>query len=121
MTPPTPSPSTSHQPTEQELKLGLAKLLPSELLRCPCGSADCSNYTWLSSYAPVKDTEWLHITWLIEQTLSVKEGLAYAESLANKHRDQETIMPYYEIMFLVSHTSWQQRALALLTLKELLK
>lgn len=95
--------------SETELQLALAKMLPekievtfeNKIVGNP--NAERSWYfTWLDRPAKqsVQDTEWLHVCWLIEETLTTKEALEYYDRQISSH-----------------HASWQQRAEAIIKVK----
>ena len=94
--------------TDQDLKLALAKMLPEKIFprqhnryNVSTGMHDPTgfNIEWIENHVPINDTEWLHVCWLVEETLSEFEGKAYWFAMNNLH------------------ATWQQRAAALIKVK----
>lgn len=106
--------------TEQELQLGLAKLLPKQLVTTdkqafwvPSANPQLALDDELA--IPVNDTEWLHICWLIETRdfVSIKQQDDYRDELCElfyKSNPKHTQ---------ICSASWQQRAEAILKVKGL--
>lgn len=112
-------------PSDLQLQLALAKMLPEKIrvreYKCKCdwcienypdGSTD---FYWEESR--IKDTEWLHICWLVEQTLN--------DTIHEKFRAHLSILtsnPFPSSKDKYRHyttASWQQRAQALCKVKEI--
>lgn len=96
-------------PPDLNLRLALAKMLPRVLLAHPNGHVN-----WLSNSGQeiytVKDTEWLHVCWLVEQTLTLDQQSEYTRHLLEilfNDRTEDLITHWHW------HASWQQRATAL--------
>ena len=65
--------------TEQKLKLALARMLPDKLTICFDATTTLS-FAWVvrenhnvQNLSIVRDTEWLHICWLVEQTFDEEQ------------------------------------------------
>lgn len=89
--------------SETELKLALAKMLPEKMKWKAYKSNDKQHdpsINWKWSHSGIRDTEWLHVCWLIEETLTTKEALEYYDRQISSH-----------------HASWQQRAEAIIKVK----
>jgi len=117
--------------TNHQLQLALAKMLPEKLIIHKLGG-EWETVFWKNKpigSGEVQETEWLHVCWLIEQTLSDYSGSEgqelsqhddYALALLNivgvhkpTHWGEECVADF----FLITNTSWQQRALALCKVK----
>lgn len=90
-------------PTDEQLKLCLAKMLPEKIKPTPNGSC----WWWdedgtTNDRNDVRESEMLHVCWLVEQTL-----------------EPTTQLPIYKHHILEggATASWQQRALALCKVK----
>ncbi len=96
---------------DQELKLALCGMLPAMLyeIEMTSGSIVRWNDTVNRNHETVKRTEWLHICWLVEQ------GLSYEQQ--GEYRYQLLQLGSYECL----RASWQQRATALIKVKETTK
>lgn len=105
-------------PTDTQLKQALAKMLP-DLIAIANGSKEPEHQYlfWLNiqPFDYIKDTELLHLCWLVEENLGDFD----------KHTEYENI---FEEMFLsgengydftMLHATWQQRTLALCKVKEI--
>jgi len=98
--------------TDEQLKRALAKMLPDTLQLVPYGREDnlilCWNLEGLSE--PVRNTELLHLCWVVEETLNNAEYGDYFEYLATSahaiYRDSA-----------LCHATWQQRVEALAKVK----
>jgi len=108
--------------TTQSLKLLLAKCLPKKLMLVDmahessmCGyNVLCWHQSPSLSSPPieVKDTELLHICWLVEQTLTKKQMKDYMNALVDIHcLSHDAIL--IDITIEIMRSSWQQRATAL--------
>ena len=94
----------SNNYTDAQLKQALAKMLPGvEYDTTTCKGVDL---WWTESSAPVKDTELLHLCWLVEETLKHTQIGLYIDAL-NKAIGQN----WYH------HATWQQRVVALCKVK----
>lgn len=97
------------QPSDLTLQLTLAKMLPALLGKDPLTSKVCWLINLEGTAVPhdeVKETEWLHIVWLVEQGLSHEQ-----------YEGQSEIFNYVELLQDDCHASWQQRAIALCKVK----
>lgn len=115
--------------SNQQLQLALAKMLP-ETLRgyndCVCWLTGGGSSTphWVARNHPVEDTEWLHICWLVEQTLTAKQEEVYVERLSGlimegvySDEDARYWKSNLDSMRATYRASWQQRAEALCKVK----
>ena len=100
--------------TDTQLKQALAKMLPN-LIKCTHSITE-KGYeycylTWLGKTNPFececRDTELLHLCWLVEETLNEINSADYAELL-------RPISANYKLLY---HASWQQRVEALAEVK----
>jgi len=87
--------------TDQELKLALVKMLPEIYWN---SIDDCAYWIVGLRHGRVLDTEWLHVCWLVEQTLSGMQMLKYQRILS--HICENSTLR-------ATHATWQQRATAL--------
>ena len=90
--------------TDQQLQLALGKMLPDKIeLRevSPCTFRD---QYWIAKRNPItgriKPTEWLHLCWLAEKTLTKDQSICYQIMLDFNY-----------------HATWQQRTEALAKVK----
>jgi len=105
--------------TDQELQLALAKMLPEKM----DASGDTLHWRGRSgSGGFVRPSEWLHVAWLVEQTLTTAEGYTFYETVRiliarDMNERKETIhgLPCHDMTFI--RASWQQRAEALCKVK----
>jgi len=92
--------------SDTELQLALVKMLPEKI-----GITDGSPY-WIfkgdTCGCKVIETEWLHVCWLVEQTLTENEQPEYQEMLGVQ--DSHSI-------YKTRSASWQHRAEALCRVK----
>lgn len=99
-------------PTDQQLQLALAKMLPETLI--PAVTA--GKFWWNGNQrqrivgCEIINTEWLHVCWLVEQTLSDEQRDVYIISLM-------TDVDGTRYMNRGVSATWQQRALALCKVK----
>lgn len=110
-------------PTDTERKLFLAKCLPERIFVDGETSPMPYGFYWkagveehgilknLNCVKHIRETEWLHVCWLVEQTLDYEQRGEYATLLAqtgpvNFHWNFDTI-----------HKDWQERTTALLSIK----
>ena len=84
--------------TNKQLKSIMAKLLPKDTYL----GVNTGEVIW-STGVPVRDTELLHLCWLVEENLTEMESADYAELL-------RPIDANYKLLY---HASWQQRVVAL--------
>lgn len=123
---PTPPISDKASPlalkTDVELKMALAKMVPSlieiDSWKCHVDDTVGHDFYWSLDYSVpndvrghlVNETEWLHVVWLIEKDV-VKNNpslfINYVKAIEPKKRQ---LFPIGTIM----HASWQQRANAML-------
>jgi hypothetical protein len=113
-------------PTDQQLQLALARMLPEMLMVDlepideSAQSSQVCGIKWRSGnsycdYVDVRETEWLHVCWLVEQGADRQNfALAYQQELeriaAHNRTDKRGRWAVY-------HASWQQRATALAKVK----
>lgn len=102
--------------TDQQLQLALAKMLPEKIkIHNPMGNSffDWTDVEEEGRRSPVKDTEWLHVCWLLEKTLTPEQDKQFMGEL------QRQIGYYDHVYFpILLHASWQQRATALVKWKK---
>lgn len=108
--------------TDQQLQLALSKMLPEKLIfdnEYTTYGNPTPRVRWLydstkhleRSDLSVYDTEWLHVCWLVEETLTDAEMYNHIE-----HLYQINNKPKYDFHN-DCHTTWQQRAIALAKVK----
>ena len=106
---------TPSQPTDQALKLALAKMLSEKLYlhnRPKCDTVYWSGNDRDQTFSlPVQDTEWLHVCWLVEQQFNNFDHQRYVNQL------YEEAEPHTRLMHPDCSPSWQQRAIALAKVK----
>jgi len=98
--------------TDEQLKLALAKMLPEILMHDNIFNRIHFHEGEYVKWPKVQDTEWLHVCWLVEETLLVIEKASYINELWECCKIQPT---GYEWLF--THATWQQRAIALAKVK----
>ena len=89
--------------SDTELQISLAKMLPEMIKQ---SESIPGNFLWrfdCGAGARVLATEWLHVCWLVEQTLGELWPVYYTH--------------FMEIGGIAIHASWQQRAEALCKVK----
>lgn len=98
--------------TDAQLQLALAKMLPEKIAH----DEIYNRFHWYISkvghvdWPPLRDTEWLHVCWLVEETLTpIQRDDYYYDGI--RKGDKELDHSYC-----VSAT-WQQRAIALAKVK----
>lgn len=117
-----------NEPTEQELKIGLAKLLYDKIHISEAAQKGCYNFFWYNDsvivnehkdFLPqIRDTEWLHIVHLIEETFVHKFGEQQAMYLiALRDVVYSTKHSGIPIELAMTHATWQERAKAILKIK----
>lgn len=98
-------------PSDQSLKLALAKMLPEQTRVGPV--VEGVFYWTINGFASsnVKDTEMLHVCWLVEQEMSDKDHSIFQACIMVKFED---IAGNRKNIF---SPSWQSRAIALAKVK----
>jgi len=93
---------------DNQLKAALAKMLPDKLILVPYGREDNLILSWIlqKSSEPVRDTELLHLCWVVEENLCFF-----------KFEDSEFLIPIAANYKKLYHASWQQRVAALAKVK----
>lgn len=94
-------------PTDQQLKQALAKMLP-ELAKVERAIPNGTHLYWENINVFIKDTELLHLCWLVEETLKEPDEILEYE----KHL---LINGYWKSI----HATWQQRTIALCKVKQI--
>ena len=102
-------------PTDDKLKLALAKMLPEVKIKY-IPNAEIYEYSFMwnptGQYGRgLHDTELLHVCWLVEQTLNQNETFDYRQELQDAFS-----FSIHSVTPAVS-ASWQQRAQALAKVK----
>jgi hypothetical protein len=118
--------------TDHELQLFLAKMLPEKLGEFPAYGPSEAFFFWWKDDAhkelgsPIKDTEWLHVCWLVEQTLNdnqyEKFEMFVDDLVCEAHQLKQPLMPEFPVpvakgYLRLTSLSWQQRAAALKKVK----
>lgn len=109
--------------TDKQLKQSLAKLLPDQILHydtyySPKHDAHLKDGLFWIGGDEILDTEWLHVCWLVEQTITEADiRHRFMEELAEIVMDASC----YDIdaghAWRTANASWQQRAIALCKVK----
>ena len=88
--------------TDKQLKTALAKMLPETLQLVSYGTKNNKILCWKfdNHQEPVRNTELMHLCWLVEETLDPKHNVKY-----------------YNQIELDAHASWQQRVESLAKVK----
>jgi len=103
--------------TDKHLKAALAKMLPDDLYI----TLDGIELHWSNSSEKclrecrgweVRDTELLHLCWLVAKTFNTEQCTEYAEILG---RDEEYANIYYDDFLIMA--AWQKRVSALAKIK----
>jgi hypothetical protein len=96
--------------TDNQLKAALAKMLPDKLKLVPYGREDNLILSWIlqKSSEPVRDTELLHLCWLVEEEVFCGKSFEYLDAL-----DKVTFFND----FMRTHATWQNRVIALAKVK----
>ena len=119
--------------TDEQLKKSLAKMLPEEIsylevIAYESGKAVCL-LQWGAKWNDernfmVQNTEFLHLCWLVEETLSNIEKQKYGELLQDSMN--ETVVGYVPDyhrnlrgLANVAHATWKQRVIALAVVKKI--
>ena len=91
--------------TDTQLKIALAKMLPEDLMWTNYDDLKwIKNGNRFNTYGSVRDTELLHVCWLIEQTIDLKDKWRWLGLIDGDYAEK-------------SHATWQQRATALAKVK----
>ena len=97
--------------TDDKLKFALAKMLQDKIIY----SETTESFWWQGDEYPawrvIRETEWLHVCWLVEQTLNQNETFDYRQELQDAFS-----FSIHSVTPAVSD-SWQQRAQALAKVK----
>jgi hypothetical protein len=99
-------------PTDKQLQLALAKMLPEKLH----WNKSHNKGMWNRPYGDgeeIKETEWLHVCWLIEKSLPLDKRDEYHWRLGEL-TEKDRMAPRYWTNL---NASWQQRAVALAKVK----
>jgi hypothetical protein len=101
-------------PTDDQLKTALAKMLPERVLWNDIELVwiDKKSGFWSHVAGKVLDTELLHVCHLIEQGLSCVEQCSYVE-LLHPPKTQSYVLSDWVVL----HSTWQQRTIALAKVK----
>ena len=100
--------------TEKQLKQALAKMLPDQISfrQFKDDNAEFGYLYWKDKnqhpiQSEVRDTELLHLCWLVEETLTEYKSADYAELL-------RPIAENYKLLY---HATWRQRVVMLAKVK----
>lgn len=99
--------------TDQELQLGLAKLLPDRI----CGNSVLDEWELQhddGAWLPIMETEWLHVCWLVEMAMSTDEYMQFEDYFGEVLDDASESSDAFVKTFT---GTWQQRAEAILKAK----
>jgi len=103
--------------TDTQLKQALAKMLTGVIYF----GVVTKNLEWHAKdkcHRPVYDTELLHLCWLVEDALNFDQQLQLAEDLYNNCCAQTDGKPSSaKETYLSVHATWQQRTIALCSVK----
>lgn len=102
---------------DDDLKRMMARMLPERLYYLEASGLVIREKEEPAFGHHAKETELLSLVREIELGLGKIDFMRYAELLAHAVRDQETVQPFYEIVFLTASASWQQRVTALAIVK----
>ena len=91
---------------EEQLKQALAKMLP-DTIDIRNGAVCWTKHDDILNSHVVRDTELLHICWLVENNLNEDEWMLYFDYL-----EQQTTMDKY-----ITNSPWQHRTIALAKVK----
>ena len=103
--------------TNTQLKQALAKMLPET-----CIYDSESLFIWdkdFNAHRMARDTELLHLCWLVEETLKDSQLTTYAAILCKMIREQWELQIIDETIpdGFFYHATWQQRTIALCKVK----
>lgn len=107
--------------SEQELQLGLARLLPEKVCwhAYPNMGNPINLYQWGTEFdfncVTIGETEWLHVCWLVEQSFNDEEFIQFSDELT-KARLVRAGTSYTQAERETISASWQWRAEAILKL-----
>ena len=99
--------------TNEQLKRTLAKMLPDAKYMKDTDELFVFLSPVSTSYNQILDTELLHLCWLVEETLSVRQLKEFHDLLVEDGCGHGSDCPTY----LVTHATWQQRTIALAKVK----
>lgn len=106
-------------PSDLSLQLALAKMLPDKL-KITHGVYQDFVYWLPSTTRPVKETEWLHVCWLIEQAIDgdvlVKARYRVFET-KNKNHEAFAHLDNVDIDSFLLKQTWQEHALVICQVK----
>lgn len=94
----------SDEELEHKLKIALAAMLPEKIEHY--SSKGFQFEIWKHNGNQIQDTEWLHVCWLVEQTLS---GDEYTHFLLHLHKMTNSVR--------TTSATFEKRAQALATVK----
>ena len=112
--------------TDQELQIALAKMLPEKIEWVVISIKSIASFAyWKDNNTQILDTEWLYVSWLVEQTLDaadfeVSPAAIYQETLwllVNPGTSYERAFDDVGLLKNYTSASWQQRAEALCKVK----
>jgi hypothetical protein len=111
-------PTKPMTPTDQQLKQALAKLADEYVSPIRNTVSEETEYWWKGHgrAGPVKDTELLHLCWLVEATLTKQWHnyvVALAKVIARAESNEKVSVPTNVLI----NSSWQQRTIALCKVK----
>ena len=93
--------------TEQDLKLALAKMLPEKIVLYHNPQfPELATIRWMKDGRELQETEWLHVCWLVEETMVGSDSWG-------RYLVEMATTPWNELI----HATWQQRAAALIKVK----
>jgi len=110
---------------DQKLQLALAKMLPKKIkIFEPMPEIPSHNhyrFWWKKKELKIRETEWLHVCWLVEQTFNEVEQIKYVATMWRNNQpigfkggydwNQQKLSDL--IWWTLASASWQQRAEAL--------
>ena len=97
--------------TDQDLKLALAKMLPEKIVLYHNPQfPELATIRWMKDGRELQETEWLHVCWLVEESLDPKQRQDFRETLSDILYDNLRIGA-------AIHATWQQRAATLIKVK----
>jgi hypothetical protein len=94
--------------TDEQLKQALADMLPQSIYNGGELYIYDADFARLDGYRHVRDTELLHLCWLVEQDLKPEQKIDYIEILG-RGEDEES---FYPAIALASDWRWRVAALA---------
>lgn len=94
-------------PTNTQLKQALAKMLSTEIIHHHCNLQWTPNNQYYPAW--VKDTELLHLCWLVEESLTAQQKSEFLIWFWES--------PEYSNIWIMNHATWQQRTMALCKVK----